>query len=393
MLEIKFKRQNTYFRFMYSVQPSYWEKTVFLSDIDIAIIGAGLVGVSAAIYAKQKYPDARIVVFDRGFIGSGASTKNAGFACIGSISELVDDLEEHSDVEVFDLVGERYEGLLHLFELVGKEYLDYSPCGGYEIFQSAEKEFGQDCADRIEPFNKRIKSITGLDNTFSLDPTKIGTSGFRNVQTCIVNRAEGKLNPGKMMSRLYNIAQSSGIQFFNGLEVKQIQESSDSVALLLSNGWSAKASKLHIANNGFARTLLPKLDIKAVRNQVLVTSKLDKLEVEGTFHMHKGYFYFRNIDSRILIGGGRHLDLKGETTNSFGSNTLIEDALIHLLQETILPGTSFDIENRWSGILGVGPSKQPIVQKYSDRISLAVRLGGMGVALGSLLGKKAVAFI
>jgi hypothetical protein len=40
----------------------------------------------------------------------GASTKNAGFACFGSISEIIDDLKSHSEGG-FQLVTKRWEGL------------------------------------------------------------------------------------------------------------------------------------------------------------------------------------------------------------------------------------------------------------------------------------------
>ena len=378
---------------MYSAEPSYWEKTSFLENIDIAIIGAGIVGVSAAIYAKKKYPNAKVVVLDRGFIGSGASTKNAGFACFGSISELLDDLKHDSESNVFELLESRYEGLVHLLELVGKDVLDYSPCGGYELFRYDEEDFAKDCIDKIPYFNDRVKSITSYDDNYALEPTKIRDFGLQDISTCIVNRAEGSLNPGKMMQALYAIARALHIHFFNGIEVSQISEGNNGARLSLANEWQIEVGQLIVSNNGFAKKLIPDLEIKSVRNQVLVTSKIDGLRTNGTFHMYKGYYYFRNIDSRILIGGGRHLDLHGETTNSFGSNTIIENALIELLDSIVLPTTNYTIENKWSGILGVGDSKQPICKKYSEHITLAVRLGGMGVALGSLLGKNAVQHI
>jgi hypothetical protein len=43
---------------------------------------------------------------------------------------------------------------------------------------------------------------------------------------------------------------------------------------------------------------------------------------------------------------------------------------------------------RWSGILGIGEEKKPIITQYSDNIFTAVRLGGMGVAIGILVGKE-----
>jgi len=41
-----------------------------------------------------------------------------------------------------------------------------------------------------------------------------------------------------------------------------------------------------------------------------------------------------------------------------------------------------------SGIMGVGKQKTPIVKRVSNTIMCGVRLGGMGVALGSLVGKE-----
>ena len=48
----------------------------------------------------------------------------------------------------------------------------------------------------------------------------------------------------------------------------------------------------------------------------------------------------------------------------------------------------FEIEHRWSGIMGVGQQKKPIVKQLSNNVYCGVRLGGMGVAIGSLIGKE-----
>jgi hypothetical protein len=56
----------------------------------------------------------------------GASTKNAGFACFGSISEIIDDLKSHSE-EVYQLVTKRLEGLRLLRKRLGDEAIDFKP--------------------------------------------------------------------------------------------------------------------------------------------------------------------------------------------------------------------------------------------------------------------------
>jgi glycine/D-amino acid oxidase-like deaminating enzyme len=90
-----------------------------------------------------------------------------------------------------------------------------------------------------------------------------------------------------------------------------------------------------------------------------------------------------------LFGGGRNLDFKGETTTDFAITKRIQDQLEKLLKEVILPDTPFEIEHRWAGIMGVGKEKKPIIQAVSKNVIAAVRMGGMGVAIGSLVGKKA----
>ena len=104
--------------------------------------------------------------------------------------------------------------------------------------------------------------------------------------------------------------------------------------------------------------------------------------------MDKGYYYFRNIGDRILLGGGRNLDFETETTTEFGQTEIIQNKLEQLLKEVILPNQTFDIEHRWSGIMGVGNSKKTIVSQLSENVYCGVRLGGMGIAIGSLIGKE-----
>ncbi len=81
---------------------SYWEQESF-SYYNHIIIGSGIVGLSTAIELKERRPDCRVLVLERGLLPTGASTRNAGFACMGSVTELLDDLEHATDDEVVAL--------------------------------------------------------------------------------------------------------------------------------------------------------------------------------------------------------------------------------------------------------------------------------------------------
>ena len=121
---------------------------------------------------------------------------------------------------------------------------------------------------------------------------------------------------------------------------------------------------------------------------MLITSPIKDLHIKGTFHLEEGYYYFRNINNRILLGGGRNLDFETEKTTQFGETTLVQNKLENLLKTIILPNTAFEITHRWSGIMGIGSQKKPIVKQLSENSYCGIRLGGMGVAIGSLVGKE-----
>jgi hypothetical protein len=75
---------------------------------------------------------------------------------------------------------------------------------------------------------------------------------------------------------------------------------------------------------------------------------------------------------------------------NFGTSDLIQNRLMTILKENILPEQPFEIEQWWSGILGIGPQKIPIIQQYSENITVAVRLSGIGVAISSLVAEEGV---
>ncbi|HQF29725.1 MAG TPA: FAD-dependent oxidoreductase, partial [Bacteroidia bacterium] len=179
----------------------------------------------------------------------------------------------------------------------------------------------------------------------------------------------------------------------NGIGVKHLSEEANAVRLETTEGFSFTAARVVAATNGFARELMPELAVDPGRAQVLVTKPINNLKVKGTFHYNKGYYYFRNIGDRILFGGGRNLDFEGEKTTEFALTDLVQNRLEYLLKTTIIPDTHFEIEQRWSGIMGLGDVKTTIVKSLSSRIFCAVRMGGMGVAIGSLVGEEAAAMI
>jgi len=366
---------------------SFWERESFLHDADILIVGAGIVGVSSAISIKEKDPSTDVLILERGYLPSGASTRNAGFACFGSASELWDDLQSMEEAAVSDTLRMRWRGLEQLRMRLGDCNMDYQHSSGVEVFIN-EGDFDF-YISKLPEINDWVSTILGRQKIYALDQDLCLRNGYSGLYGAIVNAEEGVLHPGKMMHHLVEMARSKGVRFLFGASVQGIDEEASHVRCRL-QGASVIGKKLLIATNGFAARWLPSMGIQPARNLVLMTSPLrHSIKTAAGFHLDRGFVYWRAIGDRLLLGGGRHLDFNGESTDEFGHSSIIKEYLTSLLHNHILPNEEPSIEYEWSGIMGVGQVKKPIIAWHSDRIALAVRMGGMGIAIGSWVGEKA----
>jgi glycine/D-amino acid oxidase-like deaminating enzyme len=361
---------------------SYWEKQSLL-QYDYIIAGSGIVGLSTAISLREAQPRARVLVLERGILPTGASTKNAGFACIGSLTEVLADLRQLSAPEVLALLELRWKGLKALRQRVGDAHMDYRDNGSYELIGAQELP----ALAEIDRMNALLRPVLGGD-AYTLSG-RVADFGFDRgyVKALVKNNFEGELHTGKMMRRLIDIAIGQGVEIKTGCTISRFEETAAGVTVMVGEVAFA-CRQLAICMNAFARDLVPDLDLQPGRGQVLITDPIPGLPFKGIFHMDEGYYYFRELEGRVLFGGGRNLDIAGETTTSFDLQPAIHAELENRLRDIILPGFSFNIADRWAGIMAFGQNRQPLIRRHSPKIALGVRMGGMGVAVGTAIGAQ-----
>ena len=366
---------------------SYWERTAFIDHADVIIIGSGLVGLSAALHLKRKEPTLNITVLDRGLLPSGASTKNAGFACFGTVSEQLGYIKRSSEAEMLRMVDYRFRGLQRLRANLGDGNIRYEQYGGYELFLTNEKEEADAAVESIPHLNKLLSEVIGDTDIYAVADAKIAGFGFQGVSRMIVNKYEGQIHTGYMMRTLLYKAYEAGVLVLNNCTVDKIDNEGSQQSIHTNQG-TFKAKKVIVANNAFGGQLYPGLDVVPGRGQVLVTKPIPNLKLKGTYHFNGGYYYFRNIDDRILFGGGRNIDFKAEQTADFGNTGQVKAQLTKYLHEMILPNQPVEIDYWWSGIMGFGEELSPIIKELEPNVFCAVRCNGMGIAMGSLVGEE-----
>lgn len=352
---------------------------------DFIVIGAGLIGLQLALQLKRRARRARVMVLERGGLPIGASTRNAGFACFGSLTEILADMRSMGRDAALALVAQRQRGLSLLRELLGEEAIGYEAAGGYElILRGQEQVLGE-----VDEMNRLLQPLFGA-SVFRVMPEPASKAGFGEpVHAVIANPFEGQLHSGLAMRALRARAAVEDVEIINGVEVRALQEAASGVHVETANGICFQAGQVAVCTNAAIPRLVPGLAIEPARGQVLLTAPIPELAWRGAYHMDEGYYYFRNVGQRVLLGGARHLAVETERSFDLATTENVQQALEQVLREIILPRQEVSIAMRWAGTMGFSPDKQPVVTRVGQRRVAAFGCNGMGVALSPVVAQAA----
>lgn len=368
-----------------SAYDSVWDPT--LLEADVCIVGAGIVGLSTSLEVRALHPSAKILVLERDVVPAGATSRNAGFACFGSLGEIVHDIDTMGSDAALDVIARRIDGLRRLRARCGDEPIGYEQHGGHELFLAhhAALERIEEVNALLAPFFQGASAFTRCDERIA--PYRLGSV----VRAMVYTPYEGTIDSGKLVARLMEITRAASVDVRYGTAVCGIDSDANGVHVHVQTTVGERcirAGVVVLAMNGFLRDVLPNTTVVPGRGQVLVTEPIAGLPFRGSFHFDDGYWYFRNLGSRILFGGGRHLEIERETTTELGVTETLQQHLEHHLHAIIAPWTDVRIARRWGGIMGFTPNKQPLVERNGNVVT-AFGCNGMGVAIGSTIGAQA----
>ena len=398
---------------------SVWEQSTYFAPKDLVIVGCGFVGLWTAYEAIHQNPKLNITILERGTIPSGASTRNAGFSCFGSVSELMSDIQLMGEAAMLETVKMRYDGLQRIQEVFKAKVIDYNQWGGYELFEGKKTNKNTKASkankgasideSALYDISKLESDIAYLNKILApalKTPKKngkylpiytnaskdINKLGFQGIEALAFNQLEGQLNSAKLVLALQKAVQAKGVQILFNTEVKKFKSHKKGVTITTNLEAVLETKQFLVCTNGFAKQLIPGLDVVPARGQVFVTEPIKNLKFKGCFHFDEGYYYFRNLGNRLLLGGARNADFKNEKTYSLETSATIQKVLEDFMMQRILPKGSKKpkIELRWSGTMGIGSIKKPIIEQVQPNVYCAVRMSGMGVAIAPIVAKKAL---
>ncbi len=371
-------------------QISLWEQETVFKQYDFAIIGGGLVGLWCAVALQQKYAKAKILLLEKSVVPTGASTRNAGFACFGSPTEMIFDAKAMGEEKMWLIVEMRFKGIDKIRKILGDAAIDFDACGGFECLATAE---AMEVNKHLPWLNEGMKTITGRSESFTWCDHKLGVLGLTGFERIIENKLEGGLHSGQLVKALAKKAVAAGVTILYGIAVTDTTDLGNRFVISAANGHFFNANKLIYCTNAFTNSLVKEANVTPARGQIIVTNVISNLSLRGTFHYNQGLYYFRNVGNRVLLGGARNQALDQERTTDLNTTTIIQNELERFLAEHILKGKDYDITHRWSGIMGFTHNKEPQIQPIGNNALAVIACNGMGVALSPIIAERVAAML
>lgn len=347
------------------------------SHYDVAIVGAGIAGLSMAYWLENLNPKLKIVIIDKGSMGTGASGRNAGFITCGS-AEHFNKLNQQFGLAKATEIWRYSEDnrKLLLAEIIQGDNLsvDFESTGSCTVAASSE--------DWI-----RYQSLTATMLAANVDVELIDGQylekfyGVQNAVGAIQYKHDGLLHPIKLLKKIKSKLKNT--RFLLNAEVNSYKATGPDWTLQLPQK-EIIAHKIVFCLNGYADTVVPELKelVRPQRGQIIVTEPL-KPFIKGPCYLTKYLCYFRQLPAgELLIGGFRNQDLEAENTNKDEISEKIQSALDDFAKSYFKNTKAIKIQHRWSGIMGFTPDGQMILGEHPQKKNTFVMAGCSGHGMG-----------
>jgi glycine/D-amino acid oxidase-like deaminating enzyme len=351
-------------------------------DADLAIIGGGFSGLSAALHAAGQ--GLSVIVLEAEIVAWGASGRNAGF--------VVPNFAKMDPDDVTALLGtKRGERLIEfacgsgdlVFDLIKRHGIEceaeqsgwIQPAHSAAAFEKVQSRAGQ--------WAKRGRPVAVLDRIAVEEAT--GAKGYFGGWT---DRSGGLLNPVEYARGLADAAERAGARIFERSSVREITQEAGGYRLTTDKG-VVRAAKVFVATNAYGQSLNPVLGRTYFPLRVfqIATEPLPR-EIrkrlvpgnQGVGDTRRNLFTFRFDAANRLITGGMHIF-------SPGAAERVPHAIHRRLAEKLELKHIPPIAYAWSGMAAVAPDFLPHLVDLGPGMIAGFACNGRGIALTTAMGR------
>jgi glycine/D-amino acid oxidase-like deaminating enzyme len=350
---------------------------------DVAVLGAGYTGLSAARQLARA--GATVAVFERGRVGEGASSRNAGQVLTGLKLEPAALIARYGQARARELFAISRNAMAELEHVIADEHIECDLARAGHIQAAAKpshyRAFEEEQALLAKVFNHDVRLIPEREQS-----SELGARGYHGL---LIDEASMALNPAKYVHGLAAAAARAGAIIAEQTAVDAVTRHGGEWLLHTARG-QVRARDVLAATNGYTDNAAHALQRRLIPigSYVITTAPLDdavasrllprrRMAYDSRYFLH----YFRlTSDNRLLFGG--RAEFSGPTLESAKR---AEGILRHAMSSTFPDLASTPIDYAWSGHVAFTRDQMPHAGRLDDMF-YAGGYAGHGVAMATYLG-------
>lgn len=335
---------------------------------DVAIVGAGITGLSLAYWLTELRPSLKVIIIERSEVGAGASGRNAGFVTAGSTTYLANLIRNDGATKGLEHWEKKQESLRlmreHLFER-------------FPAIESAAQGSVTCYRDSVQ-----LAEVSALVSPHvkleQISADELGAQGLKGFSGGLRLPSEGSLHPLKLLQALHQELVRRGVHFI----VEQAASWLQDVTLVLERD-KVKAPQVFLALNGYGGQFSELLgDLVLPKRAQMVALDGTDLGIRGNYYDPAQRVYFRrHRDGTLLVGGLRLLDEERENSDFDKVTQVIQEGLADYARQAF---GARAVLARWCGIMGFTADEKPLTKTLAPGLTFVGGYSGhgMGMAFG-----------
>jgi glycine/D-amino acid oxidase-like deaminating enzyme len=357
--------------------------TALPGTVDVAILGGGYTGLSAARTLAMQ--GAKVAVLEAETIGWGASSRNGGMVLTGLKLGMGTIQRRYGRELAKQLFQYSLDSIDTVEQLVREENID---CGfartGHLLAANKPKHFSA-LQEEVEFLEKEYDHRARLVDREN-QREEIGSDLYYGA---LVDEVSGGLNPAQYVAGLACAAERVGGSLCAQARVKRIERNQNRFTVETERG-SLTASSVLVATSGYTGNVTKKLQKKIIPigSFIIATEKLPHhlaQELSPKNRMifdYKHYLnYFRVWDDRMIFGG--RAAFFPETTNTIRrSAEILQKEMIQVYPQL----KDIQVDYIWGGTLDFAFDMMTHAGEV-DGLYYSLGYAGHGVAMATHLGK------
>jgi glycine/D-amino acid oxidase-like deaminating enzyme len=355
-------------------------------EVDVAVVGAGLTGLSAALHLARK--GAKVAVFERETVAWGASGRNGGMATPGMAIDFRDAIARYGFPTASTLYLAYYDAIDAIEKLVGEEGIDCDFARTGKLNLAAKPAH----VDRLRKTHDVLAERLGCETQLVLKGDLHSEIGSEAYHGALIDPKGAGLHVGKFTRGLAEAAARMGVQIHEKAPVRSVERLDGSRHTVVTPRGSVRADQVLVATSGYTDRPFRWLQVRIapVGSFIIVTEPLGKEVCDRLLPNRRMasdsknlLYYFRITPDQRLLFGGRARFAMSNPESDEKSGRILQKAMLSVFPQL----ADARVDYCWGGQVDMTLDRLVHAGEH-DGLYYSVGYSGHGVQMATYMGKQ-----